>query len=192
MTELEKVEKLREKANVGFAEAKEALDHVGGDILDALIYLEKQGKSTVPAGGGFFSGDGAPAPEQHYQRSDAGEPHVRVESFGDMMRRFGRFCLRLIDKGTTNFIEATKNGNLLFSCPVLAAVILILFFFWVTVPLFVLSLFFGFRYSFRGPDLGRDSFNRVMDSATDMADGVKRSFTDGHRNPEGPESEENQ
>ena len=54
MTELEKVEKLREKANVSFAEAKEALDNTGGDILDALIYLEKQGKSTIPAGGGFF------------------------------------------------------------------------------------------------------------------------------------------
>ena len=66
MTELEKVEKLREKADVSFAEAKEALDMAGGDILDALIYLEKQGKSTVPAGGGFFSGGGMPAEPQQY------------------------------------------------------------------------------------------------------------------------------
>ena len=65
MTELEKVEKLREKANVTFAEAKEALNNSGGDILDALIYLENQGKVTVPASGGFYSGADLPVPAEH-------------------------------------------------------------------------------------------------------------------------------
>ena len=183
MTDFEKAEKLREKANVTFAEAKEALEISGGDMLDAMIYLENQGKSTIPAGGGYYSGAGEPAPAQPHayngdRRYDSGGHSG--ESFKDMMKRFGRFCLRVLDMGVTNYLDATRNGDLAFSCPVIAVVILVLFFFWVTVPLFIISLFFGFRYRFRGPELERDAVNDVMGSATDVVDNVKKSFA-AHR-----------
>jgi len=188
MTELEKVEKLREKADVSFAEAKEALDNSGGDILDALIYLEKQGKAIVPAGGGYFSG--ADSQQYEWQQdpgSDAGAKS-RGESFSEMMKRFGRFCIKVLNIGNTNFLDASKNGSLMFSCPITALILLLIFFFWVTVPLFVVSLFFGFRYSIRGKDLGRDSVNRVIDSASDMAEGVKKSFSERGANCENSEN----
>jgi len=187
MTELEKVEKLREKADVSFSEAKEVLDAANGDILDALILLEKQGKSTIPSGGGFFSGSGAPAPQWqpapgggdgaagYESGSTAGNSG---ESFSDMLKRFGRFCLMLLRKGNSNFLEATKEGELKFSCPVTMVILFLIFFFWVTVPLFVISLFFGFRYHFRGDDLGRDSVNNVMTGASNVVDEVKQSFAD--------------
>ena len=40
---LELVERLKEKANVSYAQAKEALEYSGGNLLDALIYLEEKG-----------------------------------------------------------------------------------------------------------------------------------------------------
>lgn len=179
MTDFEKAEKLREKADVSFAEAKEALDKNGGDILDAMIYLENNGKSTIPAGGGYFSGAGAHAlsPQNAYGgESNRETKRSGGESFSDMMKRFGRFCMKLLTMGVSNFLDAAKGGDLVFSCPVIAVVFLLLFFFWVTVPLFIISLFFGFRYRFRGPDLDRDSVNSVMGSATDVVDDVKKSF----------------
>ena len=45
MEMIEKVERLREKANVSYEEAKEALEQSGGDLLDAIVLLERQGKS---------------------------------------------------------------------------------------------------------------------------------------------------
>jgi len=184
MTELEKVEKLREKADVSYAEAKEALDISNGDILDALIYLEKQGKSTTPPGGGFFSSaDGSSGQWLSPPGGDSGAGHAywqnqenNSESFGAMLKRFGRFCLKILKKGNSNFLEATKNGNLVFSCPVTIVVAFVIFFFWVTIPLFILSLFFGLRYRFRGADLGREAVNKVMDSATEIVEDVKKSF----------------
>ncbi|MDR3119870.1 MAG: hypothetical protein LBU58_00805 [Clostridiales bacterium] len=56
MASLEMVDKLRERANVTFDEAKAALDAADGDILEALIYLEKQGKVPPPQGGFYSSG----------------------------------------------------------------------------------------------------------------------------------------
>jgi len=180
MTELEKVEKLREKANVTFAEAKEALDNSNGDILDALIFLENNGKVTVPAGGGFFSGADNPGKDEktssdseHKQNNDTGSG----EEFADLLNRFGTFCLGLFNKGLSNYLEASKNGNHLFSCPVIVVIVL-LFFFPVTIPLFIISLFCGFRYRFTGDDLGKEAVNSVMDSAAVVVDDVKKSFVD--------------
>jgi hypothetical protein len=56
MVTMEMVEKLRERAGVSYEDAKAALDASGGDMLDAIIYLEKQGKATPPAGGFYSSG----------------------------------------------------------------------------------------------------------------------------------------
>ena len=41
---LEQVEQLRQRANVSYEEAKDALERCSGDMVEALIYLEKQNK----------------------------------------------------------------------------------------------------------------------------------------------------
>ena len=181
MTELEKVEKLREKANVSFAEAKDALDNSGGDILDALIYLENNGKVTEPAGGGFFSGADIPAQEvsaASVNNTNQNKNSGSGEEFADLMKRFGVFCLKMFNKGLNNHLVATKGDQQLFSCPVLIVILLGVFFFWIIGVLFVISLFCSVRYHFTGDDLGRDSVNSVMDSASNVVDDVKRSFAE--------------
>jgi len=190
MTELEKVEKLREKANVTFAEAKEALENSGGDILDALIYLENNGKVTEPAGGGFFSGaDMQTGTESTSSKnySSNNQEGGSGEEFADLMKRFGAFCLKMFNKGLNNHLEATKGEQHLFSCPVLIVILLAAFFFWVTIPLFVISLFCGFRYRFVGADLGKDSVNAVMDGATSVVNDVKRTFAESTNKTENEE-----
>ena len=45
---LELIEKLRERADVSYEEAKAALEKYDGDIVEALIYLEQQNKMKKP------------------------------------------------------------------------------------------------------------------------------------------------
>jgi len=155
-----------------------------------LIYLENQGKATIPAGGGFFSGSGELAPGRDTPHGnsntdrDGSSSKNTGESFSDMLKRFGRFCMMLLRKGNNNFLEAEKDGEKKFSCPVTIVLLFVIFFFWVTMPLFVISLFFGFRYSFRGAELGRDSVNQVMDNASNAVDEMKQSFADRKNNPD--------
>ncbi|MGB9792280.1 MAG: DUF4342 domain-containing protein [Thermacetogeniaceae bacterium] len=42
---LKKIDIIRARANVGYKEAKEALDAAGGDLINALIQLEERDKS---------------------------------------------------------------------------------------------------------------------------------------------------
>jgi hypothetical protein len=174
MVTLEQVERLREKTNVSFEDAKAALEATDEDLLDALIYLEKQGKAAPPAGGGWYSSQStalvAMASAGGHEKKNSGE------SFSDMMKRFGRFCLDLLDKGNNNHLEAERMGASVFTLPVTVLAVLLVFFFWVVVPLFIVSLFFGFRYRFRGKELGKEAVNRVMDGASDTVEEIKRSI----------------
>lgn len=57
---LELIEMLRERANVSYEEAKEALEKCNDDVVEALIYLEKQDKiktppKDAPAKSGFWA-----------------------------------------------------------------------------------------------------------------------------------------
>ena len=45
MTHYEMVELLREKANVSYEEAKDALETANWDLLDAIVLLEREGKT---------------------------------------------------------------------------------------------------------------------------------------------------
>jgi len=175
MATLEQVEKLRERANVGYDEAKAALDATNGDILEALIYLEKQGKTTAPAGGGYYSSaqnqaEGKTSAENKSKACETGE------SFKDAIKRFGRFCGKVLQKGNSNTFEVLKGDVSRITFPVTVLALLLIFAFWVTIPMLVIGLFFGFRYRFIGPDLGIKPVNNAMDSAASAAESIKNSI----------------
>jgi hypothetical protein len=189
MATLDQVEKLRETANVTFEEARAALDEAGGDMLDALILLERQGKVSTPSGGGSYDGRPAWESAKDAARNEWRETKARLKSGGKHWKRedkehvregfrgVGRFLLRLLELGNTNYLDAVHNGETVLSCPLLVLVILLICFFWVVLPLLVVGLFFGWRYRFRGPELGRDDVNSVIEKAENAADELKNQFT---------------
>jgi len=176
MVTFENVEKLRERANVTYEEAKEALDACGDNLLDAMIYLENKGKVSPPrAGGSYSSADGGGATTQEAYGANA-QAQPDDESFGQLTRRFGRFLRGLIYKGLRNTFEVRRHGDMMFSVPVLLLVILLIIGFWIVFPLIVVGLFFGFRYRFTGRDFEKTSVNKVMDSAASAAENFKEEM----------------
>ncbi|MDM8533131.1 DUF4342 domain-containing protein [Clostridiaceae bacterium HSG29] len=47
---LETIDDLRERTNASYSEAKEALEQTNGNLIDAIIYLEKKGVSSSKKG----------------------------------------------------------------------------------------------------------------------------------------------
>ncbi len=191
MTTLEQVEKLREKANVSYDDAKAALDATNGDILEALIYLEKQGKVNAPAGGGYYSSERPQNPAQNpqgygqscgqgygqnYNYYNANQKNGGGETFTSILKKIGKVCLTIIQKGNTNNFEVLKGNESKALFPVTVLVLLVIFAFWITIPLIIVGLFFGFRYRFVGPDFTGNSVNGMMDSAADAAENLKNSI----------------
>jgi len=176
MTTLEQVEKLRTMADVSYDEAKTALDATNGDLLEAIIFLEKQGKVSEPAGGGYYSSEKTADAvaykgwEKQTNNSSDGKGVI------SLMKKFGSFCLRMIRKGNSNNFEVLMGEEIKSSIPVTALALLLIFAFWITIPLIVVGLFFGLRYRFSGPDCNGKTVNDAMNSAADAAINLKKSM----------------
>lgn len=196
MITIEQVEVLREKTGVSYEEAKEAMEATNGDLLDAVIYLEQQGKLSAPAGGSYSTQTGSSLlpqctaqntgehTESGSNGSNGGYGGTSYSgSFGREMKQLWSSICRLIHKGNINHFEVTRCDRCVLSVPVNLLILALLFFFWITLPILVIGLFFSFRYHFRGPDLERDTINSMMDSAAHTAENLKRSvMEDGNQN----------
>jgi hypothetical protein len=182
MTTLEQVEKLRTMANISYDEARTALDAANGDLLEAIIILEKQGKVNPPTGGGYYSSEKNIDPnEMAYNRTCWEKQNKNChdgETFISIIKRIGRFIFKMIHKSTTNSFEVLKGEENKASVPVIALVLLLIFACGVTIPLIIIGLFFGFRYRFNGPDFSGSTVNDAMDSAANAAVNLKKSMQD--------------
>ncbi len=185
MVTLEQVTKLREYANISFEEAKAALEATNGDILEAIVNLEKQNRIKGPEGGGSYSTEQpktAPANDSGSKTGDE-SAHAQGASFGELVGRFFRWCGRVIHKGNINSLEVLRGKENIMSIPVTVLVLLLILAFWIVIPLMIIGLFFDYRYRFIGPDLGKENVNRAMDSVAEAADNfkheVKGDKTDG-------------
>jgi len=190
MITFEQVEKLREKVNVSFEDAKAALEITDGDLLDAVIYLEKSGKIESPRMSAYNTQTGGVHGGYHethtpygpYWRKRHGgadwdhEDYERKKSkFREGVRAlWGKFCA-LVRKGNANSFVVSKDGQDTLSVPVTVLVLSALCFFWVTLPLLIIGLFCGCKYQFRGPDFKKETINNVMDKAAETAETIKRS-----------------
>lgn len=165
---LERVERLREKADVSYAQAKEALEYSGGDLLDALIYLEEEGVIPRPE-------DGCYSTRGEKRMQDVEELAVQEEQVQPEKKKFfQRVRCWLLE----NELEVWHKGNPVTSMPVLILILMLLLAAWAVVPIGIIGLCFGCRFQFSGPDLERDELNGVMDEAADTANDLSRHVVD--------------
>ena len=183
MTNLEMVEKIREKANVSYEEARNALEACNYDLLDAMVYLEKLGKIKPKDAGYSYT-------ESTYDGGDAMYRDVEMTASGGRTekKKKGAFIMdelkKLFDKSLKNSFRISKDDRVIVSVPVLVMVILVIGAFWVTVPLLIVGLVFRFRYSFEGQDLGNDTINGTMDKAADYVDDLVEKYKERKNNDE--------
>lgn len=180
---LEMVERLKEKANVSYAQAKEALEYSGGNLLDALIYLEEKGAIPRAEGAYYSTKSETPPPPPPAEPLPVRLPDKAKKQKAPKQPRSGRGGVRrffntlrrwLID----NELEIWRRDQPVTALPVLILVLLLCCAFWVTIPVLVLGLFLGFRYRFSGPDLERDDLNGMMGSVADTAADLGRQVMD--------------
>jgi len=168
MTHYEMVELLREKANVSYEEAKDALEASNWDLLDAIVLLEREGKTqNSPSSFSTKSNEAEDEQEQPRRRSE----------FKENMQRLGDWLRKAIDIGNRNQFVLSRRGEERLVLPVTAFAVLAFF----TLPWSVMALgaglFLGFRISFRGPQTER--VNPVMDKAGAAAEKMRAEFEAG-------------
>ncbi len=162
MDHFEMVEKLREKSGVSYEDAKAALEAANWDLLDAMVILETEGK--IAQGAKDYS-------TRREERKESGEK--RHQAFQSTLSQIGSALASAINKGNKIMVNVNKAGDTVFSVPLTVLIILLVFAFWVVLPLLVVGLFFGFTYSVQSQGAGVMAVNHAMDKASEIAGNIK-------------------
>ena len=178
---LEMVERLKNKADISYKQAKEALEYSGGNLLDALIYLEEKGSIPRETGAYYSTKSETPPPPPEplpaqlpAKTKKQRAPKPPQPKGGGVKRFFNALRRWLID----NELEIWRRDQPITALPVLILVLLLCCAPWVTIPVLLLGLFLGFRYRFSGPDLDRDEINSMISSVADTAADLGRQVMD--------------
>lgn len=163
MITIEQVEKLKKYTGVTYATAKEALEQTDGDILEAVILLEKQQK-IQPQSEKIVE----TRSEEKSMSFEGNGKKTKDSEVNETFREIGRFLKDLLHKGNTNRFDVIKDKKVVMMIPMTLFVLLILFAFWFMLPLLVIGLFFGYGYRFSGADLDKTNVNEAVGKVTDV------------------------
>ncbi len=194
---LEQVERLREKGGLSYEEARRILEETQGDLLEALIRLERQGRIRGGGSGAFYStrpgGDTAPSGPASPAGPSSEEPsrfrglsltvggarrNGQDRTQGDRPGFWGQVkellaaALDLLRHSTVNQFEVWRRGERMTTMPVLILILLLVMVFWISLPLLIVGLFFGCKYRFSGPDMNREKVDEVVEQVTTAVSGV--------------------
>ena len=163
MDHLEMVEKLREKANVSYEEANEALEACDWDLLDALLMLESEGRLHEMEEAAYTTRNEQPepAPETKARKpKDKGLIATLLQGLGNLIR-----------KGNAVNFQIKKNNEVRLSLPLTVVVIALVFMFWWMLIAAAVAMCFGYRYSIQGLSID-ENVNKAMDKAGEFVDNV--------------------
>ncbi|MBR6472399.1 MAG: hypothetical protein IKS99_01550 [Firmicutes bacterium] len=177
MDNFEKVEKLVEKAGVSYEDAKAALEKAEGDLLDAMILLEKEGKAEAPKQSSYSTKyeQQAQYVSVEQQVENDRKSYDKEEQRRERKEKFRSGVAKIKDFVTSNFLLIKRNGDLVAKLPLWAVILIFVIAWHISIIAVIVSLFFGVSYSFKG-EADMTTANNVMGKATSAAEKVKEEY----------------
>jgi outer membrane biosynthesis protein TonB len=190
MEHFELVEKLVNTFGVSYEKAKEALEASNWDAIDAAIYLEREKR-----------GEPQPVqqeiPEEPKQESVQEEqPKVNTEPKGsytdkaksavdDLKEEGGKFFKTIWDFLSLNsFVVKKSTGEVFLDIPIWLMTLLLCAFFWAVIFILAIVFVMGYRFSFKGPQLGKKN----VENTVSHVESVTEEFVDKVKNTVAPDN----
>jgi hypothetical protein len=180
MDKFEKAELICKKCGVTFEQAREALDASNEDVLDAVVWLERAGKTAQGTCGQYQTSavqSDQTSEEMSQAQSDYERSTAKKADFGAAFSRCWGWFRGLLRKGLETSFVVQRHGKRTLAIPTLLFAVLVVCAFWVCVPLLVIGLFFEYKYSFEGIGEVTLDVNDIMDRASDGAAQLKQDVT---------------
>ena len=177
MDEFEKVEKLVARANVSYEDARNALRASNGDLLDAMVYLEKQGKTARPEQSIYTTNY---SEQPRYENV----PETINKNMGEKPKegffaKVGNILKKVFHTLSVNELVVAKDDATLIDIPLWVAILAFIAAWHILLVIVIVSLFFNVRYKVVGEDDKKASVaavNNVMSKGTDFAEQIKTDF----------------
>ena len=91
------------------------------------------------------------------------------------MAKFIDWCTNVLKKTWEIKFKIRKNDEEKFSMPLLVLIVL-MFAFWITIPLLIIGMFCGYKYRFEGMETVSVNLNDLSDRASLEIEALKRKY----------------
>ena len=169
MDKLNLVEKLREKTGITYEEAKCVLEINNWDILDSILYLEEQGKVKRPSVSIFYTNEY----NENYEDED------QQFNFQEVKKGIFEAICKVIDTCNNIFIEIRGKNNFFLKLPLTVVIVLLIFGFWILIPLVVIGLFLDIKFSVESKKVNTDKTNDILSKISKEVQNIKSKIKSG-------------
>jgi len=146
---LEQIDELRKRTSASYEDSKKALEECNGDMVEALIYLEKH-KKIKP------------------------EERTSTDHFGNFLQA----VKRIIRKGNNTKFIIKKGDSIILSLSVTIVVIITVVAPYITVMALILALLTGHKIRFQGKNGEDMKINDPLDKVSDYVVSLKNKLTE--------------
>ncbi|EHK2335019.1 ubiquitin [Clostridium perfringens] len=178
MEKLKLVDKLKNKANISYEEAKDVLEKSNWDMLEAMLYLEAHGKVQKPSISIFYTNESKESYNENGEevnlKKDTNENNF--ENKNGFEGVFEAIC-KAIDTCNNIFIEIIRNSRVILKIPFTVLIVLLFFAFWIVIPLMIIGLFFNMEFLVSSKKIDVDKINKVFKETSKVVKDVKGKFT---------------
>ncbi|MDR3597749.1 ubiquitin [Clostridium sp.] len=174
------VDKLKNETNISYEEAKIVLEKSNWDILDAFVYLEDKGKVQKPSVSIFYTNEC----KENYKYSEVTNKKNQENNFKYAEKNntfegiFVAVC-KIIDTCNNIFFEIKRENKVFLRIPVTVIMVLIIFAFWIVIPLYIVGLFFDLEFSLSGNRVEINKINHVLKAISENIKKVKDKLKRG-------------
>lgn len=151
---LEQIDELRKRSNVSYEEAKDALEKFDGNMVDAMIFLEKN--KRIRSFG-----------QHHYHHE-----HIHRHHHGE----FSNKVKELWKRGNRIRFIVTRKDKTLLNVPLSVSLLIAVFTLKYSIAALVIALIFGCRFKFYDGTEGM-KVNETLDKMHDNIDNFKSKLT---------------
>lgn len=178
MERLKLVDKLKNKANISYEEAKDALEKSNWDMLEAMLYLEAHGKVEKPSLSIFYTNESKESYNENGEEVNLKEDtnENNFENKNSFEGVFEAIC-KAIDTCNNIFIEIIRNSRVILKIPFTVLIVLLFFTFWIVIPLMIIGLFFNMEFLVSSKKIDVDKINKVFKETSKVVKDVKGKFT---------------
>lgn len=178
MEKLKLVDKLKNKANISYEEAKDVLEKSNWDMLEAMLYLEAHGKVEKPSLSIFYTNESKESYNENGEEVNLKEDtnENNFENKNSFEGVFEAIC-KAIDTCNNIFIEIIRNSRVILKIPFTVLIVLLFFAFWIVIPLMIIGLFFNIEFLVSSKKIDVDKINKVFKETSKVVKDVKGKFT---------------
>ena len=171
------IEKLREKLNISFEEAKEALESCQWNILDAVVRLEQEGKISDANGECFYTNKNS---ESYYSSNaliDLSKEEVshKFHKKENEFKLFEWIC-EVIDTCNSVLVKVSRRNEKIFEIPVTVLIVLTVFLVGSVIPIMIIALIFDVEFSVSSKKIDVTKVDETLKDLSSFVKGVKEKI----------------